>query len=144
MSAQRRRKTASRQVTLAAPAPAAGPLETRIKEEVTAGMKQRLGLPDRERIPAPIQELVDSAARDAAKNAIELAVIREVEDATTRLARVSPERYGRSQSPTNPSDVSLLHDAEQLAAKKKALEAAGFSRDEAMRILVAEVTGGHW
>jgi hypothetical protein len=144
MSANRRRKTASRQVALAAPAATAGPLENRIKQEVTAGMKQRLGLPERETIPAPIQDLVDSAARDAAENAIEIAVIREVEAATTRLARVSPERYGRSQSPTNPSDMSLLHDAEQLAAKKKALEAAGFSGDEAMRILIAEVAGGHW
>jgi hypothetical protein len=140
MSASRRRKTASRQVALAAPA-TAGPLENRIKEEVTAGMKQRLGLSESERIPAPIQDLVDAAARDAAENAVEIAVIREVEDVTTRLARGSPGT--RSKSPTNLSDVSLLQDAEELAAKKKALEAAGFSSDEALRILIAEIAGGH-
>jgi hypothetical protein len=107
-------------------------------------MKQRLGLSESEQIPAPIQDLVDSAARDAAENAVGIAVIREVEDVTTRLARgSSPGPYGRSKSPTNLSDVSLLQDAEQLAAKKKALEAAGFSSDEAMRILIAEVAGGH-
>jgi hypothetical protein len=140
MSASRRRKTASRQVALAAPAATAGPLENRIKEEVTAGMKQRLGLSESERIPAPIQDLVDAAARDAAENAVEIAVIREVEDVTTRLARGSPGT--RSKSPTNLSDVSLLQDAEELAAKKKALEAAGFSSDEALRILIAEIAGG--
>src|SRR5215211_5903769 len=128
MSASRRRKTASRQVALAAPAATAGPLENRIKEEVSAGMKQRLGLSESETIPAPIQDLVDAAARDAAENAVEIAVIREVEDVTTRLARGSPGT--RSKSPTNLSDVSLLQDAEELAAKKKALEAAGFSSDE--------------
>jgi hypothetical protein len=143
MSANRRRKTASKHVVSTAPAATAGPLESRIKEEVTAGMKQRLGLPESVKIPAPIQELVDSAARDAAENAVEIAVIREVEDVTTRLARGSPERSGGSKSPTTFSDVSLLQHAEQLAAKKKALEGAGFSNEEAMRILIAEVAGGH-
>jgi hypothetical protein len=104
-------------------------------------MKQRLGLPKSEKIPAPVQVLVDSAARDAAENAVEIAVIREVEDVTTRLARSSVG--ASSKSPTNLSDVSLLQDAEELAAKKKALEAAGFSSDEAMRILIAEIAGGH-
>jgi hypothetical protein len=143
MSANRRRKTASRQVGLAPPAARAGPLENRIKKEVTTGMKQRLGLTENETIPAAIQDLVDSAARDAAKNAVEIAVIREVEDVTTRLARGAPGNSGGSKSPTTFSDVSLLQDAEQLAAKKKALEGAGFSNEEAMRILIAEVAGGH-
>jgi hypothetical protein len=116
-------------------------LENSLREAVTAGMKQRLGLSTSERIPATIQDLVDSAARDAAGNAIEIAVIREVKTATTRLAR-QPTGVN-SQSPTSMSDVSLLQDAEELAARKKALEAAGFSRDEAMRILIAEVTAGH-
>jgi hypothetical protein len=106
-------------------------------------MKQRLGLAKSENVPAPIQDLVDSAARDAAENAVEIAVIREVEEVTTRLARVSSGRNDGSKSPTASSDVSLLREAEQLAAKKKALEAAGFSSDEAMRILIAEVVGGH-
>jgi hypothetical protein len=143
MSANRRRRTAPKQVAPAAPAASAGPLENLIKEEVMAGMKQRLGLTESEKIPAPIQDLVDSAARDAAENAVEIAVIREVEDVTTRLARASPGRSGGSTSPTTFSDVSLLQDAEQLAAKKKALEGAGFSNEEAMRILIAEVAGGH-
>jgi hypothetical protein len=104
-------------------------------------MKERLGLPEGEKIPAPVQDLVDSAAKDAAENSIEIAVIREVEKAATKLARATPT--ATSRSPTAPSDVSLLLDAEQLAARKKALEGAGFSSDEAMRILIAEVTAGH-
>jgi hypothetical protein len=143
MSASRRRRADSKQVAPAVPAAAAGPLESRIKEEVTAGMKQRLGLAESEKIPAPIQDLVDTAARDAAENAVGIAVIREVEDVTMRLARGSPERSGASRSPTTFSDVALLQSAEQLAAKKKALEGAGFSNEEAMRILIAEVASGH-
>jgi hypothetical protein len=143
MSANRRRRTASKQVAAAAPPAPAGPLENRINEEVTAGMKQRLGLAESEKIPEPIQDLVDTAARDAAENAVGIAVIREVEDVTTRLARSSPERSGGSKSPTTFSDVALLQNAEQLAAKKKALEGAGFSNEEAMRILIAEVASGH-
>jgi hypothetical protein len=103
-------------------------------------MKQRLGLPAGENIPAPVQDLVDSAARDAAENTIEIAVIREVERATTRMARGTPS--ASMQSPTALSDVALLQDAEELAARKKALEAAGFSSEEAMRILIAEVAAG--
>lgn len=141
MPASRRRKTPSRHLGPAAAAATAGPLEDRIKEEVTAGMKQRLGLPEGEKIPVPVQDLVDSAARDAAENTIEIAVIREVEKATTRMARGSPG--ARSESPANVSDVPLMQDAEDLAARKKALEAAGFSSDESMRILIAEVTAGH-
>src|SRR5439155_1917475 len=100
MSANRRRRADSKQVAPAVPAAAAGPLESRIKEEVTAGMKQRLGLAESEKIPDPIQDLVDTAARDAAENAVGIAVIREVEDVTMRLARGSPERSGGSRSPT--------------------------------------------
>lgn len=39
-------------------------------------------------------------------------------------------------------ELGLLKAAEELAVKRKALEAAGFSREEAMQILVAEVSGG--
>ena len=82
-------------------------------------MKQRLGLTESEAIPAPIQELVDSAARDAAENAVEIAVIREVEDVTTRLARGSPGKSGGSKSPTTFSDVSLLQDADNWRPRRR-------------------------
>jgi hypothetical protein len=36
----------------------------------------------------------------------------------------------------------FLQDAEKLAAKSKALQGAGFSREEAMRLLVAEISAG--
>ena len=105
-------------------------------------MKQRLGLPQSVKIPAPIQDLVDSAARHVAENAVEIAVIREVEDVTTRLARGWVDPSGSKIFPTTLADVSLVQDAEQLAARKKALEAAGFSSEEAMQLLIAEAAGG--
>jgi hypothetical protein len=36
----------------------------------------------------------------------------------------------------------MLHEAERLAARKKALRIAGFSNEEAMQLLVAEVAAG--
>jgi hypothetical protein len=44
-----------------------------------------------------------------------------------------------SDTVTAQSDLPLLEEAENLAANKKALEAAGFSTEEAMRILIAEI-----
>jgi hypothetical protein len=104
-------------------------------------MKHRLGLAESERVPAEVQDLVDSAAREVAESSVAIAVIREVETVAKRLARSSLDGSGGSQSVTPFSDLPLLQEAEYLAAKKKALQAAGFSSEEAMRILVAEVGG---
>jgi hypothetical protein len=123
----------SRQVT--APA-AAGPLENRINQEATARMRRRLSLAERERLPDAVKKLIDAAARDVAEAAVEIAVLREVEEAARSAARAP--RMG-SDTVTAQSDLPLLERAENLAAKKKALEAAGFSTDEAMRILIAEI-----
>jgi hypothetical protein len=103
-------------------------------------MKQRLGLTESERVPAEIQGLVDSAAREVAESSVAIAVIREVETVAKRLARGSLDG-NTPQAMTTFSDLPLLQEAEHLAAKKKALQAAGFSSEEAMRILVAEVSG---
>lgn len=139
MSAERRRRAAPKQAPAASRAP--GPFERRIKDEVTAGMKQRLGLAEAEQMPAAIQQLVDAAARDVAENTVEIAVIREVEDVADRMAH--GWLGGGSHVPDQlASELRLLQGAEQLAARKKALEAAGFSPEDAMRILVAEISAG--
>ena len=39
-------------------------------------------------------------------------------------------------------DLDLLLGAEKLAAKGKALQSAGFTREEALRLLVAEISSG--
>jgi hypothetical protein len=91
-------------------------------------MRRRLGLEESDNVPADVQGLVDSAVREVAESAMATGVMRELENATRR-ADTSP-------------DIEILAEAEYLAVKKKALQAAGFSNDEAMQLLVAEVTAG--
>ena len=138
----------------AAPA-AAGPLVRRITREATIQMRRRLGLAERARLPDGIKPLIDAAAREIVESALEVAVAREVTGTAERMARAS--RRGSNDDST-PSDLSLLEAglnlrpsefsrpvlerAKALAANKNALEAAGFSREEAMQILVAEVAAG--
>jgi hypothetical protein len=145
MSANRRRRgpTPKRGSQSSAPGPAAArPLESEIKEEVTARMKQRLGLAENEQIPPEIQEIVDSAAREIAESTVATAVTREVENVARRLRPSSINASGGAQAVTPASDLPLLEEAKYLATRKKALEAMGFSSEEAMRIIVAEVAGG--
>ena len=136
MSASRTRKAATRKSAPAA-VTAVTPMENEIRRDIAAGVKRRLGLDDRERIPEEIQGLVDAAAREVAGNAISTAVVQSV-------SHLQPSPFSGSTASTAQqaaSDVAVLHEAERLAAKRKALRVAGFSNDEAMRLLVAEVTG---
>jgi hypothetical protein len=136
MPATRTRKATPRRPAAPGP-PAAGPLHKLIKDKVSARIRERLALSDRDAIPDAIQDLVDAAARDVTENAVEIAVIREVEDAA-RYLRGSAS----SGAITTPPDLVILQGAENLAVKRKALQGAGFSREEAMRILVAEISAG--
>jgi hypothetical protein len=139
MPATRTRKAAPRKLAAVSP-PAAGPLEKLIKDKVTVRIRERLDLDDRDAIPEAIQNLVDTAARDVTQNAIEIAVIREVKEAARSL-----RSWSSSGAITTPADLVLLQGAENLAVKRRALQGAGFSREEAMRILVAEISaGGTW
>jgi hypothetical protein len=137
MSANRRRGAARK--PRAAISARATPLETRIKREVKVGIKRRLGLGEGDRLPDGVQGLVDSAAHEVAESSLAISVLREVEDVTKRMGRSRDHRDGTA-AVTSHSELGLLAEAEYLAAKKKALQAAGFSTDEAMRILVAEVS----
>ena len=104
-------------------------------------MKQRLGLTESEKVPAEIQGIVDSAAREIAESSISNAVIQEVEHAAKGKGPAVVGTGGGVLAGATASDRPLLQEAEYLAAKKKALQAAGFSSEEAMRLLVAEVAG---
>ena len=117
----------------------ATPLEKRIKQEVKVGIKQRLGLGDGDRLPAGVQGLVDSAAHEVAESSLAMSVLREVEAVAKRMGRLGDGHDG-TEAFARHSEMGLLAEAEYLAAKKKALQAAGFSSDEAMRILIAEVS----
>lgn len=135
MPSSRTRKATPRRLAAASP-PTAGPLQNQIKDEVSARIRGRLGLGNRDALPEAIENLVDAAARDVTENAVEIAVIREVEQAARHL------RGSASSAITSPPDLGILQGAETLAVKRKALQGAGFSREEAMRILVAEISAG--
>jgi hypothetical protein len=135
----RTRKATSRPSATVSPR-TAGPLEKRINHQVSAKIRTRLRLNERDAIPEAIQSLVDAAARNVAENALEIAVIREVDEAARQLARGSSG--SDSDVVTTSPDFVFLQDAERLAAKSKALQGAGFSRDETMRLLVAEISAG--
>src|ERR1044071_327318 len=139
MSANRRRRAA--QKPRAVISPRATPLENRIKQEVKGGIKRRLGLGDGDKLPTGVQGLVDSAAHEVAQSSLAMSVLREVEAVATRMGRSGDSRDGTA-AVARHSEMGLLREAEYLAAKKKALQAAGFSSDEAMRILIAEVSAG--
>lgn len=136
MPASKRRRAATPKQVAHSPA-AAAPMENRVKQELTVGVKRRLGLGENERVPAEIQGVVDSAAREVVGNSVASAVVREV----SKLRPSSLSGTSGSEATPLSSDVALLREAEHLAAKKNALLVAGFSNDEAMRILVAEVAG---
>jgi 5-methylthioribose kinase len=146
VSANRRQRAARpRQRSAPAPAPAAATsLESQIKREVTARIRRRLGLAERESVPEEIQGIVDSVAREIVESSVSNAVIQEVETVVKRLgssASVSDLPLLQEAEHLAATDLPLLQEAEHLAAKKKALQATGFSSEEAMRILVAEVSG---
>jgi hypothetical protein len=100
-------------------------------------MRRRLNLTDEEQLPEGVNGLIATAAKDVVENAVEMAVLRDVE----RAARTATE-FGGAAAVTERSDLALLEKAEALAAKKKALEAAGFTSEEAMQILTAEIAAG--
>lgn len=135
------------------PAPAApGPLVRRITREATVQMRRQLGLAERARLPDGIKPLIDAAARDIVESALDVAVAREVAGTAERMARSARRGSNNASTPSDLSlleaglsfrlsDVSrpLLEKAKALAAEKNALETAGFSSEEAMQILVAEI-----
>jgi hypothetical protein len=115
-------------------------------------MRRRLGLAERARLPDGIKHMIEAAARETVETALAVAVGREVQATAKRMVRDSRSRSNDGSAPSDlplldeglslrSVDVSrpLLERAKRLAAEKLALEAAGFSGEEAMRILVAEI-----
>jgi hypothetical protein len=137
MSASRRRRAATLKGEATTQARATAPFEGKVRSDLTVAVKRRLGLAETDRVPHEIQELVNSAAREVVEGSVTTAVVQEV----TKLRPPSLNARDRSEAASMAPDRVLLHEAEILAAKKQALRVAGFSNDEAMRLLVAEVTG---
>jgi hypothetical protein len=133
MPATRTRKPASRPVAATAPS-TDGPLEDLVRRALTERMRRRLRLNEGDAIPEGIENVLNAAARDAAKSAVELGVMRDLHEVVYSVAR--------ADAIMTADELALLKAAEELAVKRKALEAASFSREEAMQILVAEVSAG--
>ena len=129
-------------------------IENDIKGVVSKGMGQRLNVaPDA--LPSDLQDVIATASAAAAQRAIELSVTQDVNEAVGGLtrgsvlnrfdARVDLAKQGLVHiSESNDVKEIMRKRAEMLAEKKKALETAGFSSEEAMEILLADIAArGH-
>lgn len=124
-------------------------VESDIQKVVTKRMEQRLGVASGS-LPADVKELISTASAAASQRAIEFAVIKDLEEAVGDVsrgsvldrfdARVDVARKGLDHiSASNDVQQIMKKRATLLADKKKALENAGFSTQEAMDILLADI-----
>lgn len=130
--------------------PVADKLEADIKTAVEEKMRSRLGIKPSEGLPPEVTALARSAAETAAAKATELAVIQEAEEAARATVRGDVlKRFDTKvdlaargmEHISKSSDVEdiLKRRAELLARKKQALVDAGFTNDEAMQIVLADI-----
>jgi len=126
------------------------PIEQDIKKSVEKDIKLQLGLKGNQKLSPDITALVTSASSAAAAKAIEVKVLKEAEQAARDLsAGDTIARFGkrvkladeRLQAVTDSKSVAgiLKKRANMLAAKKSSLEEAGFTSEEAMTILLADI-----
>jgi hypothetical protein len=113
-------------------------------------MRQRLGIAEGKPLPTAVEAAVATAATTAARSAFDLSVSRDIAEASTDVTRgglldrfdTKVDLAGSALDHIVASDnvqKILTRRAEMLAQKKKALETAGFSAQEAMDILLADI-----
>jgi hypothetical protein len=129
-------------------------LERDIQNVVAKRMGERLGVAPGS-LPNDLKGVIATASAAAAQRAVDLAVTKDLEEAVGDVtrgsvlgrfdARVDLARQGLDHiSASNDVKQIMKKRAEMLAEKKKALEAAGFSSQEAMDILLADIAArGH-
>jgi hypothetical protein len=136
--------------TVTAPSLRVEKLETDIDKSITKVMKQRLGLKTNQKLPADVQATIKAAAASASQASIENAIVREASEIATGAARgsvldrfdlkVDVARAGLDHiAGSNDVKKILARRAEMLATKKQTLEKAGFTTEEAMQILLADI-----
>lgn len=136
--------------TVTAPSLRVEKLEGDIDKSITKVMKQRLGLKSNQRLPADVQATIKAAAASASQASIENAIVREASEIATDAARgsvldrfdlkVDVARVGLDHiAGSNDVKKILARRAEMLATKKQTLETAGFSTEEAMQIVLADI-----
>jgi hypothetical protein len=127
-----------------------GSVEQDIRKSVEKSMKKRLGLTGNKKLPADVAALITSASATAAAKAIEMEVFRGAEEAargftaSDAISKFNVKAKIAEQSLTaiaGSNDVGsiLKKRSDMLAAKKKALETAGFTSGEAMQILLGDI-----
>jgi hypothetical protein len=125
-------------------------IERDVRKTVEKSMKETLGLTGNQKLPADVAALVGSAAVTAASKAVELQIAVEAERAAKDigkkdvLTRFTEKAKLAEQglvhiSQSSEVDQILRKRAQLLAAKKSSLETAGFSSDEAMSIILADI-----
>jgi hypothetical protein len=129
-------------------------LESEIQKTVSRRMGERLGVAPAS-LPADLKSVINSASAAAAQQAVELSVTADLNEAVGDVtrgsvlgkfdARVDLARVGLDHiSASNDVKQIMKKRAEMLAEKKQALETAGFSSQEAMQILLADIAArGH-
>ena len=129
-------------------------LESDIQKVVAKRMGERLGLAAGS-LPNELKSVISTASAAAAQRAVELAVTRDIDEAVGDVtrgsvlnrfdARVDLARKGLDHiSASNDVKQIMTRRAEMLAEKKRALETAGFSSEEAMDIILADIAArGH-
>jgi hypothetical protein len=129
-------------------------IEGDIKKVVSKRMGERLGVAPGA-LPNDLKSVINTASAAAAQRAVELAVTKDVDEAVGDVtrgsvlgrfdARVDLARKGLDHIAGSDDVKQIMRQrAEMLAEKKKALEAAGFSSEEAMEILLADIAArGH-
>ena len=129
-------------------------IEEDINDVVSKGLGQRLNVAPGA-LPQELKDVIASTSAAAAQRAVELAVTQDVNEAVGGVTRGSvlnrfDARVDRAKqglvhiSESNDVKEIMRKRAEMLAEKKKALETAGFSSDEAMEIVLADIAArGH-
>ncbi len=131
--------------------PVADKIEADVTTAVEEMMRSRLGIRPSEGLPPEVSALARSAAETAAAKATELAVVQEAEEAAKTVVRgdvlkrfdskidLAAQGMNHIAGSQDVEDI-LKNRAELLAKKKKALVDAGFTDDEAMQIVLADIT----
>ncbi len=126
------------------------PIEQDIKKSVEKDLKQQFGLKGNQKLSPDITALVTSASAAAAAKAIEVKVFKEAEEAARELAagntmsrfdkrvKLADERLQAVSDSKSVAGI-LKKRADMLAAKKGSLEQAGFTSEESMTILLADI-----
>ncbi len=125
-------------------------LTNKIKVGLEKKMRQRLGIQDNQPLPQDVVSFIDKTSQSVASNAVELGVTRDSEVLAREASRTAifegfKEKVGTALEgmdiiALSPEVKQILNRrAELLWAKRKALEGAGFSIEEAMKILLADI-----